>query len=66
MEYKRQYRDLPDGVKEKISASMKGRAKSYDHKQHISQGMKKYWSSVPKKVQAHENNDVEPLNADAM
>ena len=45
---------------------MKGRAKSYDHKRHISQGMKKYWSSVPKKVQDHENNDVEPLNADAM
>jgi len=66
MEYKRQYRDLPNGVKEKISATMKGRAKSYDHKQHISQGMKKYWSSVPKKVQDHENNDVEPLNADAM
>ena len=43
MEYKRQYRDLPDEVKQKISASTKGRAKSYDHKQHISQGMKKYW-----------------------
>lgn len=66
MEYKRQYRDLPDEVKEKISASMKGRAKSYDHKQHISQGMKKYWPSVPRKVQDHDNNDVEPLNADAM
>ena len=47
MEYKRQYRDLPNGVKEKISATMKGRAKSYDHKQHISQGMKKYWQNVP-------------------
>ena len=66
MEYKRQYRNLNDEVKQKISASTKGRAKSYDHKQHISQGMKKYWSSVPKKVQDHENNDVEPLNADAM
>ena len=41
-QYRRQYRDLPDEVKEKISASTKGRAKSYDHKQHISQGMKKY------------------------
>ena len=30
MEYKRQYRDLPDEVKQKISASMKGRAKSYN------------------------------------
>lgn len=66
MEYKRQYRNLNDEVKQKISTSTKGRAKSYDHKQHISQGMKKYWSSVPSKPLSHENNDVEPLNADAM
>ena len=66
MEYKRQYRNFPDEVKQKISASTRGRAKSYDHKQHISQGMKKYWSNVPRKVQDHEKNDVEPLNADAM
>ncbi len=52
LEYKRQYRDLPDEVKKRISASTKGRAKSYDHKQHISQGMK-----------SHENNDVEPLKS---
>ena len=63
MEYKRQYRDLPDEVKQRISASTKGRAKSYDHKQHISRGMKKYWSSVPHKPQCHDN-DVEPLNTD--
>jgi len=66
MEYKRQYRNLNDEVKQKISASTKGRAKSYDHKQHISQGMKKYWSSVPSRAQGNDNNDVEPLNADAM
>ena len=62
MEYKRQYRDLPDEVKQKISASTKGKAKTYDHKQHISQGMKKYWSGVQYKDQRHENNGVEPLN----
>ena len=28
MEYKRQYRDLPNEVKEKIGASMKGKPKS--------------------------------------
>ena len=66
MEYKRQYRDLPDEVKQKISASTKGKAKSYDHKQHISQGMRKYWSGVPNKPQSQDNNDVEPLNTDAM
>lgn len=66
MEYKRQYRDLPDEVKNRISASTKGRAKSYDHKQHISQGMKKYWSGVQYKDQRHENNEVEPLNNGGM
>ena len=64
MEYKRQYRDLPDEVKQKISASTKGRAKSYDHKQHISQGMKKYWSSVPSRDRNQKNNEVEPLTTD--
>ena len=64
MEYKRQYRDLPDEVKQKISASTKGRAKSYDHKQHISQGMKKYWSSVPSRDRNQKNNEVEPLTID--
>ena len=64
MEYKRQYRDLPDEVKQKISASTKGKAKSYDHKLHISQGMKKYWSGVPSRNQRQLNNDVEPLNDD--
>ena len=64
MEYKRQFRNLPTEVKQKISDSMRGRAKSYDHKQHISRGMKKYWSSVPSKPQSHENKDVEPLNTD--
>ena len=64
MEYKRQFRNLPDEVKQKISASTKGRAKSYDHKQHISQGMKKYWSGVSYRDRSSENNEVEPLTTD--
>lgn len=56
MEYKRQFRDLPDEVKQKISASTKGRAKSYDHKQHISQGMKRYWRSVPSRTVPEKKN----------
>ena len=62
MEYKRQYRDLPDEVKQKISASTKGRAKTYDHKLHISQGMKKYWSGVEWKDQSNENNETNNCN----
>lgn len=56
MEYKRQYRDLPDEVKQRISASTKGKAKSYDHKQHISQGMKKYWRNVPSRNEPEKKN----------
>ena len=47
MNTKRMYRDLDDEVKQKISASTKGKPKSYDHKLHISQGMKKYWEGIP-------------------
>lgn len=64
MEQKRQFRDLPDEVKQKISTSTKGKAKSYDHKLHISQGMKKYWSTIPSKESGLMNNDVESLNTD--
>lgn len=64
MEYKKECRDLPDEVKQKISAATKGKAKSYNHKLHISQGMKKYWSGVPSRNQSQQNNDVESLNDD--
>lgn len=48
-QYKRQYRELDDDVKKKISQSSKAKPKSEDHKQHISQAMTKYWQSVPRK-----------------
>ena len=46
-EYRRQYRELSDETKQKISNSSRNRPKSEQHKQHISQGMKIYWESVP-------------------
>lgn len=45
--YKRQFRQLSDETKQKISNSSKGKTKSYSHKQHISQSMKDYWSRIP-------------------
>jgi len=45
--YKRQYRELDDETKKKISASSRNKPKSEAHKQHISQAMEKYWLSVP-------------------
>ena len=55
MEYKRQYRQMSDETKAKISQSLKGRSKSYSHAQHISSGMRSYWSTVKDKP-TDENN----------
>lgn len=44
--YKRQYRELDDATKKKISAATGGKPKSEIHKQHISQAMKDYWKKV--------------------
>ena len=45
--YKRQYRQLDDDVKQRISDSTKNRPKSEEHKEHIRQGMINYWQGVP-------------------
>ncbi len=54
--YKRQYRELDDDIKQKISDSSKNKQKSAEHKMHISQGMKDYWKTVPHRPS--ENNGV--------
>lgn len=46
---KRIYRELDTKTKQKISVSSRGKAKTSSHKEHISQAMKKYWSTVPSK-----------------
>ncbi len=45
--YKRQYREIDNETKQKISVSSKNKPKSETHKQHISQGMLDYWQTVP-------------------
>ena len=45
--YKRQYRELDDATKQKISQSSRNKPKSEQHKQHISQAMIDYWQTVP-------------------
>ena len=54
--YKRQYRELTPETKKKISNSNKNKPKSDMVKQKISQGMLKYWASVPHRPE--NNNDV--------
>lgn len=45
--YKRQYRELDDATKQRISQSSRNKPKSEQHKQHISQAMIDYWQTVP-------------------
>ncbi len=47
--YKRQYRQLDDDVKQRISASTRNKPKTEQHKEHIRQGMLQYWQTVPDK-----------------
>ena len=47
--YKRQYRQLSDDTKSKISASSRNKPKSEIHKQRIKQSMLQYWRTVENK-----------------
>ena len=47
-QYKRQTREMSDQTKQKISQSLTGRRKSPTHVNNISQGLKNYWSQIPK------------------
>ena len=47
IKYKREFRELSDETKLKISRSSSNKPKTDSHKQHISQAMKRYWKSVP-------------------
>lgn len=53
--YKRQYRQLNDTTKQKISQSLKGRTKSATHTLAISDGLKKYWATVPNQPNNNES-----------
>lgn len=47
MEYKRKQRAMSDITKQKISAKLKGKRKSFQHCQNISRGLEGYWSQIP-------------------
>ena len=56
--YKRQYRELDDLTKKKISDGNKGKKLSEYQKALISQSMIDYWKSVPHRP----NNESQTLN----
>lgn len=51
----REFRELRDATKLRISQKLKGRGLSDTHKKAISDGMKAYWSTIPN-MPATENN----------
>lgn len=48
-QYKRQTRQMPQYVKDKISAKLRGRKLSDTTKQRISDGQKRAWAQIPKR-----------------
>ena len=57
---KRQFRDLRDDTKMRISQSLKGRSFSDSHKQAISDAMRQYWATIP--YRDEENNESNNQN----
>ena len=55
---KRQYRELNDATKMRISQKLSGRSMSDSHKQAISDGMKAYWATIPNKP-TENNNEID-------
>lgn len=51
----RQYRNLRDDTKKRISQSLRGRTFSDSHKQAISDAMRQYWAKIP--YRPTENNE---------
>jgi hypothetical protein len=49
MDYKRKQRSMSDITKQNISASLKGRRKSFQHCQNISKGLEGYWQQIPQR-----------------
>ena len=58
---KRQYRELNDEKKEKISQSSKGQHKTQSHKDHIRQAMIRYWQSVPHRPEGDKPTTIHDL-----
>ena len=57
MEYKRKQRSMNDITKQKISASLKGRKKSFQHCQNISKGLEGYWQQIPQQQTGNTTTD---------
>ena len=63
---KRQFRELSDETKGKISASTTGRPKTAQHRANISKGMQEYWKTIPNRPQPSTGATTTPENNGGM
>ncbi len=49
--HKRQYRELSEETKRKISQALKGRKFSIQHRKKIADGLKQYWTTIKSKYE---------------
>ena len=63
---KRQFRQMDDATKLRISQRLKGRSMSDSHKQAISDGMKAYWAGIPNKPTENNENKNDISNETSM
>lgn len=55
--YKRKTREMSDITKQKISQKLKGRTKSAQHCERISQGLKNAWATIEPKVKTENDSN---------
>ena len=67
-QYKRTTREVPQDVRDRISASLKGRKKTPEHCRNISLGLRAdtggYWSKIPKGVITYDDGKDPISNGD--
>lgn len=66
IEMKRQFRQMDDATKLRISQRLKGRSMSDSHKQAISDSMKAYWAGIPNKPTENNENKNDVSNETSM
>lgn len=54
---RREYRNLRDDTKMRISQSLRGRTFSDSHKQAISDAMRQYWATIPYRPTENNTNN---------
>ena len=57
MEYRRKYRQMDDITKQKISQSLKGKSKSFNHVENIRKALRNYWKNIPNKPTNYEADE---------